>query len=40
MSRPLKIVQLVTDARVPGGLYDGPLPSLGTAPGCCTHETT
>ncbi len=32
MSRPLKIVQLVTDARVPGGLYDGPLPSLGTAP--------
>ena len=32
MNRPLKIAMLVTDARVPGGLYDGPLPSLGTAP--------
>ncbi len=32
MSRPLKIALLTTDARVPGGQYDGPLPSLGTAP--------
>lgn len=32
MNRPLKIAMLITDARVPGGLYDGPLPSLGTAP--------
>jgi len=32
MSRPLKIAMLITDARRPGGLYDGPLPSLGTAP--------
>ena len=32
MNQPLKIAMLITDARVPGGLYDGPLPSLGTAP--------
>ena len=32
MNRPLKIAMLITDARQPGGLYDGPLPSLGTAP--------
>ena len=32
MNQPLKIAMLVTDARRPGGLYDGPLPSLGTAP--------
>jgi glycosyltransferase involved in cell wall biosynthesis len=32
MNRPLKIAMLTTDARQPGGLFDGPLPSLGTAP--------
>ncbi|HEY2329763.1 MAG TPA: glycosyltransferase family 4 protein [Verrucomicrobiae bacterium] len=32
MKRPLKIAMLITDARRPGGLYDGPMPSLGTAP--------
>ena len=32
MSRPLKIAMLITDARRPGGLHDGPVPSLGTAP--------
>ncbi|MEI9863122.1 MAG: glycosyltransferase family 4 protein [Limisphaerales bacterium] len=32
MKKSLKVAMCVTDARRPGGLYDGPLPSLGNAP--------
>lgn len=32
MSNPVKVAVLVTDARTPGGIYDSPRPSLGTAP--------
>jgi glycosyltransferase involved in cell wall biosynthesis len=32
MNPPLKVAMVITDARTPGGQFDSPLPSLGSAP--------